>query len=232
MKPGRRRRRRSDSSGGPSDAARTTTTPEYQDQVESAALYDQLEHEIVPAFYERGADLLPRRWIAGMKSSVATLCATFNMQRVVKEYTADCYLVAHERYRNLTCGNSERARALAAWSGRVGKEWPKVRVESVDGLPESHVAVGSFLQVRARVRLGAIQPGEVAVELYMGRIDARSEITGGVALPMRPLGDMRDGRPGLRGRRRAMPRERICMGIRCGYCRSIAMKQRVYCRAR
>jgi starch phosphorylase len=69
---------------------------EYQDQVESAALYDQLEHDIVPMFYEHGADGLPRRWIAGMKSSVATLCATFNMQRVVKEYAADCYLVAHE----------------------------------------------------------------------------------------------------------------------------------------
>jgi starch phosphorylase len=166
---------------------------EYQDQVESAALYDQLEHEIVPAFYERGADLLPRRWIAGMKSSVATLCATFNMQRVVKEYTADCYLIAHERYGNLTAGDSQRARALAAWSGRVGKEWPQVRVESVDGLPESRVAVGSYLQVRARVRLGSIQPHEVHVELYMGRLDAHSEIVGGVALPMQPSGEMHNG---------------------------------------
>jgi starch phosphorylase len=92
---------------------------DYRDQVESVALYDQLEHEIVPAFYERGADLLPRRWIAGMKSSVATLCATFNMQRVVKEYTAGCYLKAHERYGNLTAGDSDRARVLALWSGRV-----------------------------------------------------------------------------------------------------------------
>jgi glycogen phosphorylase len=166
---------------------------EYQDQVESAALYDQLEREIVPAFYERGADLLPRRWIAGMKSSVATLCATFTMQRVVKEYAADCYLVAHERYCNLTAGDSDRARALAAWSGRVTREWPQVRVESVDALPESCVAVGSYLRVRARVRLGSIEPGEVNVELYLGRLDAHSEITAGIAMPMRPAGAMLDG---------------------------------------
>src|SRR5664279_378269 len=102
---------------------------EYQDQVESAALYDQLEHEIVPAFYERSVDGLPRRWIAGMKSSVATLCPTFNMQRVVKEYAADCYTMAHKRYERLTAADSARAKSLTAWSERVAREWPHVRVE-------------------------------------------------------------------------------------------------------
>lgn len=166
---------------------------EYQDQVESAALYDQLEHEIVPAFYERGADALPRRWIAGMKSSVATLCPTFNMQRVVKEYTADCYVVAHERYRKLTAGDSSCAKTLAAWSERMAKDWPQVRVESVEGLPEAQVAVGSYLNIRARVRLGAIQPRDVAVELYLGRLNAHSEISDGTALPMQATGEIQDG---------------------------------------
>jgi starch phosphorylase len=166
---------------------------EYQDQVEAAALYDQLEHEIVPAFYERGADGLPRRWIAGMKSSVATLCGTFNMQRVVQEYTADCYIVAHDRYQNLTGGDSARARALATWTGRIAREWPNIRVEAVDGLKEDRVAVGSCLHIQAHVRLGSILPGEVAVELYMGRLNAHSEINLGIALPMQATGEARDG---------------------------------------
>jgi glucan phosphorylase len=45
-----------------------------------------------------------------MKSSVATLCPTFNMQRVVKEYASDCYVVSHERYATLTADDSQRAR--------------------------------------------------------------------------------------------------------------------------
>jgi starch phosphorylase len=166
---------------------------EYQDQVESVALYDQLEHEIVPAFYERGADGLPRRWIAGMKSSVATLCPTFNMQRVVKEYAADCYVVAHERYLKLTAADSACAKALAAWSARLTKNWPQVRVEAVEGLAEAQVAVGSQLRVRARVRLGAIAPREVAVELYLGRLNAHSEISDGVAIPMKATGESANG---------------------------------------
>jgi len=166
---------------------------DYQDQVESAALYDQLEHDIVPTFYERGADGLPRRWIAGMKSSVATLCPTFNMQRVMQDYAADCYVVAHERYQKLTAEDSSCAKALASWSARLAREWPHVRVEAVEGLPEPQVAVGSRLHVRAMVRLGDISPGEVAVELYLGPLNAHSEIHDGVALGMQATGEGRGG---------------------------------------
>jgi starch phosphorylase len=115
------------------------------------------------------------------------------MARVVKEYTADCYIVAHDRYQNLTAADSARARGLAAWSGRIAREWPHVRVEAVDGLPETRVAVGSYLRIQARVRLGALLPGEVAVELYLGRLDAHQDISDGVALPMQPAGELRDG---------------------------------------
>ncbi len=167
--------------------------PEYQDQVESAALYDQLEHEIVPAFYDRGADGLPRRWIAAMKSSVATLCPTFNTQRMVKEYASSCYVVAHERFVKLTADGSSSAKALAAWSERLAREWPSVRVESVDELPQSQVAVGSRVCVKAQVHLGAIRPEEVAVELYVGRLNAHDEIAGGLALPMNAVGEPVNG---------------------------------------
>jgi hypothetical protein len=37
--------------------------PEYQDEVESTALYDLLEHEIAPLFYDRGSDGVPREWV-------------------------------------------------------------------------------------------------------------------------------------------------------------------------
>ncbi|MBZ5724304.1 MAG: alpha-glucan family phosphorylase [Acidobacteriia bacterium] len=165
----------------------------YQDEVEATALYDLLEHEIVPTFYERGADGLPRRWIQHMKSSVATLCPSFNMQRVVKQYAADFYVAAHERYQNLTAAGSAGARALAAWIARVQNEWPHVRVESVDALPGSRLAVGSQIHVQARVRLGAIPSAEVRVELYLGRLNAHGEITSAQAIPMQPAGANREG---------------------------------------
>ena len=161
---------------------------EYQDQVESAALYDLLEHDIVPTFYDRSADGLPRRWIAHMKSSIAYLCPPFNMQRVVKEYTAEAYAKAHKRYQMLSADGSARARTLAAWKAHIQANWSQVSVERVDTVDGTDLTVGSNFSVRAWLRLGAIGAQEVAVELYMGRVDAEGEITEGLAIPMTPAG--------------------------------------------
>ena len=161
---------------------------EYQDQVEAAALYDLLESEIVPAFYDRSADGLPRRWIAYMKSSVATLSHSFNTQRMVKDYTADFYSTAHDRCRRLLAGGAESARELAAWFSRVEQAWANVRVEAVDAVGDGEIHVGDQISVRTRVRLGGLAPEEVAVELYLGRLNADEEIADATTIRMGPVG--------------------------------------------
>ncbi len=166
---------------------------EYQDQVESAALYDLLEHDIVPTFYDRSAGGVPRRWTHNMKSSIAHLCPQFNMQRVVKEYTADFYDLAHERSRQLMADGSARAKVLAAWTARIRAAWPQIRVERLETLPAAELTVGSKFPMRAWIHLGPLSTDEVTVELYMGRIDSEGEITGGVAIPMQAAGQCQGG---------------------------------------
>jgi starch phosphorylase len=77
-----------------------------------------------------------------------------------------------------------RARALAAWVSRIRAAWGEVRVERVEALGESELAVGGQMKVRASVRLGSLAPEDVAVELYIGRVDAKGEIVDAVAVPM------------------------------------------------
>lgn len=55
----------------------------YQHQVEAETLYELLEREIVPAFYDRRSD--PRKWIERMKNSITHLCPEFNMHRMVMQ---------------------------------------------------------------------------------------------------------------------------------------------------
>ena len=166
---------------------------DYQDQVESLALYEILEHDVIPAFYERGADGLPRRWIARMKSSIATLCPEFNMQRMVTEYATDFYLRGHERHQHLMADNAAAARALAAWNRRIHDNWGQVAVESVDALPETELRSGGQVEVRARVRLGALSCDEVSVELYLGMLDADFEICDAAAVPMEQVSQAAGG---------------------------------------
>ena len=166
---------------------------EYQDQVEAAALYELLESEIGPSFYDRGADGLPRRWIAQMKSSISNLSGSFNTQRMVKQYTADIYVPAHERRQNLIAEEAAQARALGAWLCRIQSNWANVRVETVDNAGDSQLSVGSRIRVQTRIRLANLTPDEVAVQLYMGRLNADGEIVEAVTVPMHLAGPAGEG---------------------------------------
>jgi glycogen phosphorylase len=66
--------------------------PNYQDEMDAQSLYDKLENEIIPLYYNsRSADGLPSEWIERMKESIRTLGPQFNMHRMVKEYTERMY---------------------------------------------------------------------------------------------------------------------------------------------
>jgi starch phosphorylase len=149
---------------------------DYQDQIEAEALYELLEHDVIPMYYERGAEGLPRRWIALQKASIATLCYFFNTHRMVQEYTDSFYLRAHRRYLDLAGSGGERALALAHWIDRIRVQWPQVRVETVDQGPLQGISVGDHISASARVHLGELAPKDVGVHLYWGRLNSNGEI--------------------------------------------------------
>jgi starch phosphorylase len=147
-----------------------------QDQVEADALYNLLEQDVVPAFYERGASRLPQRWIARMKASLSTLCCEFNTHRMVKEYTERFYLPAQSHFHHLAENEAAGARALASWLQRIRSGWGDVAVR-LESSPPPSLKVGEPQSVRARVTLGRLEPSDVAVELYLGRLNAQGDIT-------------------------------------------------------
>lgn len=65
---------------------------ELQNQCDAESLYRLLEEEIIPCYYERDAEGLPRRWIAMMKASIKTVAPHYNTHRMVAEYVKTVYL--------------------------------------------------------------------------------------------------------------------------------------------
>jgi len=149
--------------------------PGYQDQVEAEALYQLLEREIVPAFYERRADGLPRKWIDRMKTSIIRLCPEFNMHRMVIQYANEYYLSVHRRHSRLQADNASRARNLAAWRARIEAAWPRLEVKNVSN-DLGEVNLDNEIKICARVFLDALTPEDVSVQVLTGRVDARGEI--------------------------------------------------------
>ncbi len=166
---------------------------DYQDQVEVDALYQILERDAVPLFYDRGPDGLPRGWVSRMKSAMGSLGPLFNTHRMVHEYAERFYLSAHGRHRSLSVDDAAPAKELSQWKARVAAAWDGVEVRSVDADAVEALRVGDDLEVRARVALGSLGTDDVVVELYHGEMDAAGEIVDGEVLPMAPVSQEGDG---------------------------------------
>ncbi|MFB6272792.1 MAG: alpha-glucan family phosphorylase [Salinibacter sp.] len=68
-----------------------TADPEAQDEQDAAALYHQLEEEVIPTFYDRDDDGLPTEWIAMMREAMTGLPASFSAKRMVLDYVEEMY---------------------------------------------------------------------------------------------------------------------------------------------
>ncbi len=165
----------------------------YQDDVESRSIYDLIEQEIVPLFYTRSSDGLPRGWLKRMKRSMSTLCPVFNTGRMVAEYLTTCYLPSAQRFARLTGDNLGRAHSLADWRRALVRGWNQVRVEGVEVQGADPMHVGGELQVKARVNLGRFSPDDVEVQLFHGLVDSLGEIPRPETVPMSTNGSSQGG---------------------------------------
>jgi glycogen phosphorylase len=74
--------------------------PNQQDEADALSLYETLENEIIPLYYQnRGVDGLPGEWIARMKASIRTLAPQFSTRRMLSEYVNGMYVPAMQSYR-------------------------------------------------------------------------------------------------------------------------------------
>jgi starch phosphorylase len=166
---------------------------EYQDRVEGNAFYNLLENEVVPLYYSRDLDGLPRRWVAKMKASMRRLCPVFNTNRMVAEYTERFYLPAAIRYGRLTENNAQHAKEMVRWRTHTCQHWKDVRVETVESPESAAYSVGSKLPVKATVHLGQIEPKDVSVQIYHGPLDSDRRLLRGMAVDMKWKSSIGDG---------------------------------------
>ncbi len=149
---------------------------DYQDWVESEMLYDLLETEVVPLFYERGPDDVPREWTARMKESIRSCGPQFNTNRMVQEYTKRMYVPAMLQAASLADNEYTVARSIAEWKRRVRDHWDEVRILAVDADSSQELEVGADLTLEAKLALGSLSQEEVAVEVIFGPLDSSAEL--------------------------------------------------------
>ncbi len=100
---------------------------EAWDGADANALYELLEKQIVPEFYERNGDKIPMKWINRIRESMARLTPRFSANRAVQEYTERFYIPAATRYRQRTANNGTVAKEITEWKELLKEHWKDVR---------------------------------------------------------------------------------------------------------
>jgi starch phosphorylase len=141
-----------------------------RDKLEANAMYDLIENQIAPRFYDRDHDGVPQRWVQSIRHTLSTLSPTLSADRMVREYVERLYIPASQAEAAISASGYEPARELAAWKARVVAAWPGVSVAHVEsGGVDSVPQVGDSLHVRAHVVLGSLEPEDVKVEVVYGK---------------------------------------------------------------
>jgi len=147
----------------------------YQDKTDADSLYDLLENELIPLFFDRGPDGLPHAWIEMMKNSMAKICGRFNSHRMIEEYMEDYYVQAGLAHQILGENKLARARELRDWKQKTRSLWKDVKVLDVSLPKGDRLALGEDLDVTASIRLGGLEADEVIVDLCHGIIAQDSD---------------------------------------------------------
>ena len=138
---------------------------ENQDGKDAEELYSLLENEIVPEFYDRDNQNIPRAWTAKIRNSMSTLTPKFSTSRTLKEYTELYYLPGAEAYRK-RIEDFQSGTRMVAKKKQLETHWENIRFGKVEATSNR-----SNHRFKVEVFPGEANKGDILVELYANGID-------------------------------------------------------------
>jgi len=139
------------------------------DAAEAQELYDILEKQVIPAFYNRDNNGIATQWLARMRESMSRLTPRFSANRAVREYTEKYYLPAAAAYRERTGDRGAYGRSVLQWKQMLAEHWASLRFGElrVKSSPQKH-------SLQVEVHLGRLRSGWVGVQVYADPLDGES----------------------------------------------------------
>ncbi len=201
-------------------SAETISDPDRRDELEANSVFDLIEQQIVPLYYDRGGQDIAKGWVSAMTRSITQLAPRVHSARMVRDYVTDLYEPAARHQAVLEADDFAGARELAAWRRRVITGWHRVHVDEVE-TDESVADLSAARTVTARVSLGGLSPDEVEVQVVWGLVGQAGEIEQQTTTTMSAVEDLGDHHhrfaadleldiPGRRGLTvRVVPRHRL-----------------------
>lgn len=169
--------------------------PDDSDNFEAQELFNILESEVIPLFYERSNNDLPTRWIRMMKNSIAMGLGMFSSLRMVEDYRDMFYTPAMLNYEKFSADNGRQAAALVNQKHLLQENFPRMVIEEpvIEGDLKGDIHVGDSFNIRVKVFLNELTPQDVDVQIYSGNVNVHNEIITSSTASMRATEDLGGG---------------------------------------
>ncbi len=173
--------------------------PDHRDDLEATALYDLIENEVAPRFYDEDEEGTPVRWLEMVRHTLKSLGPKVLADRMVRDYTLRLYGPSAHASRTLN-GDFAGAQVLADWKHRVRSGWHGVAVDHVESSGVTDAPeIGETLEVRAFVSLGDLSPEDVDVQVVHGRIQHEDNLVETTVATLEHAETYEDGRHRFEG---------------------------------
>lgn len=147
---------------------RTYDNQEYQDRLDATTIYQLLESEIIPLYFDRNAEGYSEKWIRTVKNSMAKIAPHYTMKRQLDDYYDKFYNPLAARYKYISANDNKYAKEIAAWKANVAEKWDSIRIVSSDrtGNLRSGVTSGEQITVTHVIDEAGLDDA-IGVELVM-----------------------------------------------------------------
>ena len=142
------------------------------DAYEANQLYDLLEKEIIPEFYDRNKEGIPTRWIARVRESMAQLTPQYSTNRSVRDYTEKYYLPAAKNYQDRIADGGRLAKQIASWKRAVQENLPKFYLDVKKAETE-----GDHHLFEVQIDVDDLDPDTIKVQIFANGPDGEPPIT-------------------------------------------------------
>ncbi|MCB0585800.1 MAG: alpha-glucan family phosphorylase [Phaeodactylibacter sp.] len=153
---------------------RTYDDQNLQNELDAETIYNILEHEIIPAYFDRNEQGISPKWTSFIKHIIAEVAPTFTMKRMLDDYYERFYNKLYERGRAMKAHRFRLASQMAAWKARMLERWEEIEVVDADIFDSDNFAlpVGKPFTATIRLHLDGIEAEHVGVEVaFFKRID-------------------------------------------------------------
>ena len=156
---------------------RTYDNQDFQDELDSATIYNIIEGEIAPLYNDKDKKGISLDWINVIKNCVAEVACNFTTNRMMEDYLRQYYNPLAERKAKLVADNYAEAREIAAWKRRLRRDWNSIEVVSsnVDTIGAT-LLLGKEYKAEIVLNIGDMNPNDLALEVLLASPNKKGRI--------------------------------------------------------